>query len=356
MKELEDSLGDWMEGICQYGRVDERTEVGTQGDNPCISMSREQREEKRLKWQVLIKSRDVHQQLGEGWASDVNTSGMEQELLQSASPPSWPQYVRRQRNLHGGRDVFIFFTQCGSGNGLHKDPAGGLAHMAVGWKVFVWWDAADTSHVLNPKQPERGISLLRAAEPLVPSLRWTLLAPGDTLFIHPDQCHIVLSLSTSILITQNRTFFPFRLFRSIGIVLTGKLRDNAWVEETGANHINTYPELCVFVVWCMRRAVKRWQKAGNQGRLRVQQLIEAWEEQGEMVKGTFTVRNEDVVLQPCPGGKLSKDATLTVHSALADMEDVVFWLKESWQHPLPKQRSDSEGGPGAPPPEKKRKK
>ena len=145
----------------------------------------------------------------------------------------WPAHLRYAAPLYSGDTSMTFFTDNWSGNTAHKDPVGGYSMLVTGWKVFVWWGVMDSPAMgFDIAQPlhEQGIrpSLLqqRQREGSAPkSLRWTLLTPGDTIFIHPDVVHAVITLSSSILVTRCLTLSPLRLFRSIGYILRGRVYD-----------------------------------------------------------------------------------------------------------------------------------
>jgi hypothetical protein len=183
MKEFDDVITGWVEGVRTYNDVP-RAVVGTLGDSPALHLSPEQKAIERLRWQVLVPAAHVGRLIG--W-SDV--AARRNELLDTSAGDvdEWPLHVRKDRALHSGRDAFVFFTEHGSCNGLHKDPVGGFAQLAFGWKVFIWWDAAEYTHLVDRKRPSQGINLRFAAN--ARTLRWTLLAPGDTIFIHLSTLH-----------------------------------------------------------------------------------------------------------------------------------------------------------------------
>src|SRR6185437_9226220 len=193
-------------------------------------------------------------------------------------------------------------------------------------KLWLWWDAEETAHLVKRSQPTLGINLVKAAESA--TLRWTLQAPGQTLFIHPDQCHIVISFCDTILLTQHRTFHPFRLLRSIGLILRGTVRHNGWNEEKGATNTRVFPGLLLLILCCVRRRVRDWQ--ATQDETSVALLVQGWSGLKEMVLDTF-YRTEMGVRVPktlAPRfGLLSKQAKGDISRHLNELVGVLSDLR-----------------------------
>ena len=187
----------------------------------------------------------------------IDDDAAQRDLLTLGPRIELPEQLQSELSLHTGQQLYVFFNEGGSGNPAHKDPVAGYSTLAMGWKVFIWWDAADASLFVNKRQHPLAIRLSRAAS--TPSLRWTLLGPGQTIFLHPDSFHAVVTLCSSALVTQARTFLPHRLIRSICLILTGQLFDSGWLFE-GARASVVYPALLNFLVDATNNLLRRWRR------------------------------------------------------------------------------------------------
>jgi hypothetical protein len=236
----------------------------------------------RLKWQVFVPAFD-RTSLDARYFDWNDAEAIARDLFSFNNELAKPSsHLRYQLPLHRGESLYLFFTNGGSGNGAHKDPVGGFSTLVMGWKVFIWWDAADGNLWCDKAQPELGIRLSGAAA--AASLRWTLLGPGATIFLHPDCLHVVVTLTSGLLVSQCRTFLPHRLIRSIGLILTGQAHDRAWLNEKDSRRVcagTIYPELLEFIVSATKSKVDQWRQS------RQLQLLDA------MAKGWRLYRDGD---------------------------------------------------------------
>jgi hypothetical protein len=331
--------GGYENWMLQVSRGATRQTVGRQVDNAELASALPQdvRRLQRQKWQALVPASAKQQFIG--WD---DTEAMDHDLLatfhgngqgneDSAPQTSWPEHLRDQESLLSGRDAWVFFTEGPSGNGLHKDPVGGFATLVRGWKVWLWWDAEDSDHMVNRSKPALGIRVVKAAAESA-TLRWTLQAPGQTLFVHPDQCHIVISLCDTILLTQNRTFLPFHLLRSIGLVLRGRVWDDSWTTAQHATSTNTYPALILFIFECLRKRQRDWRATHDERSAAL--VVEGWNALKQSILEVFYRTDVSLaavrmprVLKPRHGSKPSKRATADIFKHMGAIEELLnHWM------------------------------
>jgi hypothetical protein len=248
---------------------------------------------------------------------------LRRDLLNSGQPELLPAPLQAELLLHTGQQLYIFFTAGGSGNGAHKDPVGGYSTLATGWKVFIWWDAADGGLFINSRRQHLGIRLSRAAT--TPSLRWTLLGPGDTIFLHPDCIHAVITLSSSALVTQCRTFLPHRLIRSICLILTGKVHDDAWLHSAAADV--AYPAVLNFLVDATDTLLTQWRQFNDRPDMaRSRMLMEnGWLH----LKQDFQMFLAAQRYKPMDGRQLNAAARISVQNSLRKYELLMTGLKQT---------------------------
>ncbi len=313
----------WLEAVRGRKRP---TQLGTIGDHPVLTdpMGAELRRVERHRWQMTVGA-DMREELLR-W--EESGAGDEDVLAAIDDADLWPPTHRELRDVHCGRDIIVMVNQGPSGNGLHRDPVGGLASLVKGWKLWMWYDAADFAHLDDPSKLNRGIHLSRTAQ--VASFRWSLLGPGQTLFIHPDQPHLVITLSDTILLTQCRTFLPFRLLRSIGLILRGDVWDNAWVEGKDASNANTYPALIHLIWTCLQRRIEQWARGRDDRRPGL--AVMAWEAWRERVTSSFKGPLSGVLgdLRPRRKKELSPKAQQEIVKDLQSLISAMRQLREKW--------------------------
>ena len=106
------------------------------------------------------------------------------------------------------------------------------------------------------------------------SFRWSLVGPDVTVVIPADRAHFVISLTSTILITQGRTYTPHHVIRGIAWIIGGGgtakgtwLETVPWVEYAG---------VIIWLAQAVRHRYQRWQLGGEQEEYLRRRSREEW--------------------------------------------------------------------------------
>ena len=168
----------------------------------------------------------------------------------------------------------------------HHDGVGGWSQLVEGWKVFMWWDAEQSS-LLSYDTDTNKISV-EAEATAAGSFHWSLLGPGCSISLPADLPHCVVTLTSSLLLTYTSDNGPSRLCRLLGFILAGKIHDPMWLHDwqhdavskggTGEQWLPShfYVELLQCIFRHTAAKVADWQQSGEL--TKVQHTADAWQE------------------------------------------------------------------------------